>query len=310
MSIDLTKCTGCNACVIACQSENNVPIVGRDEVLRGREMHWMRIDRYFAGSDPEGDVTIVSQPMMCQHCEIAHCEHVCPVNATIHDEEGLNVMVYNRCIGTRYCSNNCPYKVRRFNFFDYNKGTLRDAGDAPFDRDPEPNPLSGLSMPQVFQPKMAELEKMQKNPDVTVRMRGVMEKCTFCVQRISQAKIDRKVQAGQTSQSADVPDGVIQTACQQVCPSDAIVFGDMQDSTSRVATLFDNQRAYRVVEQLGTRPRTSYLARLRNINPDMPPAFESTAVIHDHGHHSADDSGDHDGQEHHGTQKDQEEKTH
>ena len=270
LSIDLSRCVGCNACVLACQSENNIPLVGRDEVIRGREMHWMRIDRYFAGDDPHGDVRISSQPMMCQHCEIAPCEQVCPVNATVHDEEGLNVMVYNRCLGTRYCSNNCPYKVRRFNFYDYNKGTLRLAGESAFDRDPEPRPSEGFSEPQLFQPKMEELIRMQKNPDVTVRMRGVMEKCTFCVQRIQQAKIGRKVKVGQSTDSTDVPDGGIQTACQQACPTGAIVFGDLSDSSSRVAGLWKNPRSYRVIEHVGTRPRVSYLARVRNLHPHMP----------------------------------------
>ena len=279
MSIDLTKCVACNACVTACQSENNIPIVGRDEVIRGRELHWMRIDRYFAGHDPNGEVTISSQPMMCQHCEMAPCEQVCPVNATVHDEEGLNVMAYNRCIGTRYCSNNCPYKVRRFNFYDYNKGTLRASGEAGFDRDPEPDPLAGLSAPQIFQPTLDELQEMQKNPDVTVRMRGVMEKCTFCVQRIQQAKIATKVQAGQTSQSTDVPDGTIQTACQQACPTEAIVFGDQSDPSSRVARLGKDQRAYRVIDHVGTRPRVSYLARVRNLNPEMPEGFVAPAAV-------------------------------
>ena len=294
LSIDLTKCVGCNACVTACQSENNIPLVGRDEVIRGRELHWMRIDRYFAGHDPQGDVTISSQPMLCQHCEVAPCEQVCPVNATVHDEEGLNVMAYNRCIGTRYCSNNCPYKVRRFNFYDYNKGTLRSS-DAPFDRDPEPNPLAGLSQPQLWQPEMDELIKMQKNPDVTVRMRGVMEKCTFCVQRIQQAKIAMKVQAGQTTQSTDVPDGTIQTACQQVCPTEAMVFGDMSDSSSRVARLLQNRRAYRVIEHVGTRPRVSYLARVRNVNPEMPAGFVAPTAIPsgDEGGHPSDDHKEH-----------------
>ena len=305
MTIDLNRCTGCNACVVACQSENNVPIVGRDEVLRGREMHWMRIDRYFSGMDPAGDVTISGQPMMCQHCEIAPCEQVCPVNATVHDEEGLNLMVYNRCLGTRYCSNNCPYKVRRFNFFDYNKGTLRESEDAPFNRDSEPDPLRGFSEPQAFQPAMAELEKMQKNPDVTVRMRGVMEKCTFCIQRIQQAKIDQKVAAGQTTASTDVPDGTIRTACQQVCPSDAIVFGDKRDPKAEVARLLKDRRAYRVIDHVGTRPRVSYLARVRNINPDMPEAFVATAVVHhdeghgpDHDHAEVGGTIDHEDQQH------------
>ncbi|MHC4224806.1 MAG: 4Fe-4S dicluster domain-containing protein, partial [Planctomycetota bacterium] len=242
MTIDLSRCTGCSACVVACQAENSIPIVGKDEVLRGREMHWMRIDRYFTGDDPYGDVGVANQPMLCQHCEQAPCEPVCPVNATVHDSEGLNVMAYNRCIGTRYCSNNCPYKVRRFNYYDFNKETLRE-NEAPFDGNDEPSPFSGLSKPQAFQPPMAELVKMQKNPDVTVRMRGVMEKCTYCVQRIQQAKIERKVEAGQ-SKADKVADGSLLTACQQTCPGEAIVFGDLSDPESRVSQLRKDPRNY------------------------------------------------------------------
>ncbi|GMU24315.1 MAG: hypothetical protein AMXMBFR13_43890 [Phycisphaerae bacterium] len=267
MVIDLNKCIGCNACAVACQAENNIPIVGKDEVIRGREMNWMRVDRYFRGDDPSGDVDVSVQPMLCQHCENAPCEPVCPVNATVHDSDGLNVMVYNRCIGTRYCANNCPYKVRRFNFYDYNKATLR-TGEAGFDGDPTPNPSKGLSLPQFAQPPMEELQKMQKNPDVTVRMRGVMEKCTFCVQRIQRSKIDMKVQAGQT-RADKVPDGQLRTACQQACPSEAIVFGDLADPDSRVSRWRAQPRHYAVLEHLNVRPRTTYLARLRNVNPRL-----------------------------------------
>lgn len=268
MAIDLNKCIGCNACAVACQAENNIPIVGKDEVLNGREMNWMRIDRYFRGDDPAGDVGASVQPMLCQHCENAPCEPVCPVNATVHDQDGLNVMVYNRCIGTRYCSNNCPYKVRRFNFFDFNTGVLRES-DAPFDGHTSPDPTRGLSLPVLAHPSVDELLKMQKNPDVTVRMRGVMEKCTFCVQRIQRAKIDMKVQAGQT-RADTVPDDMLQTACQQACPSQAIVFGNQNDPDSAVARAQADARNYTVLEHLNVRPRTSYLARLRNLNPHMP----------------------------------------
>ncbi|MDJ0973304.1 MAG: TAT-variant-translocated molybdopterin oxidoreductase [Planctomycetota bacterium] len=272
MAIDLSTCVGCTACLVACQSENNVPIVGRDEVLRGREMSWIRIDRYFRGEDPEGDIDVSNQPMLCQHCENAPCETVCPVNATVHDQDGLNVMTYNRCVGTRYCSNNCPYKVRRFNFADYGKDTLRQS-DAPFDGSLAPDPVNGLTAIQLLQPEPGELAGMQKNPDVTVRMRGVMEKCTFCVQRIQRAKIDAKVEAGQT-RAPSIADGTLKTACQQACPTEAIVFGNIRDPEAEVSKLRESPRGYGALEHLNTRPRVTYLARIRNPNPAMATTSE------------------------------------
>ena len=278
MSIDLNSCVGCSACMVACQSENNVPIVGKDMVARNREMHWIRIDRYFSG--PKEDPQMVNQPMLCQHCEAAPCENVCPVNATSHDEEGLNVMTYNRCVGTRYCSNNCPYKVRRFNYLDYNKRTL-DQLKGPFFPSPLVTKMDGewgiakwLKDPDKGYRTGDdwELLKLIKNPDVTVRMRGVMEKCSLCLQRIEQAKIAKKVKAGASSDiRLTEKDGTVpKTACQQACPAEAIVFGDVSDPESAVSKLKTQERDYTVLDFLLTKPRTTYLARVRNPNPEMP----------------------------------------
>ena len=286
MSIDLSSCMGCNACLVACQSENNIPIVGKKQVAMGREMHWIRMDRYFAAQKDntfdDGNPEMVPQPVACVQCESAPCETVCPVNATIHTEDGLNAMAYNRCIGTRYCANNCPYKARRFNYFDYNKR----------------NPLitHNLYKGPFGVKQVGEAPHLQKNPNVTVRMRGVMEKCTYCVQRLQEAVIRQKrgqkqeaLVAGKPSTEMTVniltlriPVDSVKTACQDACPAGAITFGNLLDEEKSVVVRSKKiDRNYDLLNYIGTRPRTSYLARVKNPNPKMPDAkFIGKATIH------------------------------
>lgn len=260
MTIDLNKCTGCQACVMACNAENNIPVVGKSQVLVGRELHWMRIDRYFQGENADEPDQVHVQPVLCAHCEHAPCEQVCPVGATLHSHEGLNDMAYNRCVGTRYCSNNCPYKVRRFNYFNFNKFLEEDR---------------------------SKVARLAKNPEVTVRFRGVMEKCSFCVQRIQNGKIVAR-NAGRKLKTDEIT-----SACQDACPTAAISFGDLNDPASKVAKEFNSPRAYALLQELNIRPRIRYLARITNPHPDLAPVDTS------HGEdHNAPAGAAHGGQEH------------
>ena len=272
MSVDLGKCIGCSACVVACQSENNVPIVGREQVMNSREMHWLRVDRYFQGDETNAD--IVQEPVACMHCETAPCEQVCPVAATVHTEEGINAMAYNRCIGTRYCANNCPFKVRRFNYFNYNE----DIGTG-YGIDAYPSNIESANR---------KLQALVMNPEVTVRGRGVMEKCTYCIQRVEGAKINA------IKEGRDVADGDVVTACQSACPTRAIEFGDVSDPASVVSQKHGDDRSYGMLGQLNLKTRTQYLARVTNPHKRLMTArqldeLNNMEQPHSHGH------GDHDG---------------
>ncbi|TLD70232.1 4Fe-4S dicluster domain-containing protein [Phragmitibacter flavus] len=281
MVIDLSKCLGCSACAVACQSENNIPVVGKDQVRKGRIMHWIRMDRYFATSDgvrSEPDMSeldnpsMVSQPVACQQCESAPCETVCPVNATVHTEDGLNAMAYNRCIGTRYCANNCPYTARRFNFFDWNKRN-------PFTETKVVGITTGnLYAGPLGEKKPQEVIQLQKNPNVTVRMRGVIEKCTYCVQRLEEAKIRQRAKARDNPDELRVKDGMIKVACQASCSADAVIFGDLANPDAKIVEAKNSPRNYDLLKYIGTRPRTSYLARIRNVNQEMLP-FEKDRIV-------------------------------
>jgi molybdopterin-containing oxidoreductase family iron-sulfur binding subunit len=313
MVIDLNACIGCNSCAIACQSENNIPVVGKRQVMIGREMSWIRMDRYFAidldgkknadgkeyeineaqdaGREREvDDPELLFQPVSCQHCEAAPCENVCPVNATVHSEDGLNLMVYNRCIGTRYCANNCPYKARRFNFFDYNKyDPLLNADGGRDNAQTNTGLFDLLHQNNLYKGAAGqrgdyESLKLQKNPNVTVRMRGVIEKCTYCIQRIEEAKINQrgkitKLKSTQTGivdekltlsdEELRIPTDGVKTACQQACPADGIVFGNLLDKNGALAKLQNHPRRYQLLRYVGALPRTSYLARIKNPNPAL-----------------------------------------
>lgn len=275
MTVDLNKCTGCNSCVVACQAENNIPVVGKEQVSRGREMHWIRVDRYFRGdvSSPK----IVNQPVACVHCETAPCEQVCPVAATVHTEEGINAMAYNRCIGTRYCANNCPYKVRRFNYFNYNT---------------EYGYFYGWEQRGKLEEASRKLQQLVLNPEVTVRGRGVMEKCTYCIQRVQNGKITSRAEGRR------IEDGEVQSACQTACPTQAIVFGDLKDETTKVSQLQRDPRAYAMLAELNVKPRTLYLARVRNTHPRLMTEDQTKDPHAGHGHGEGHSDESHEGESH------------
>jgi molybdopterin-containing oxidoreductase family iron-sulfur binding subunit len=260
MAIDTNTCTGCGSCMVSCQAENNISVVGKDEVLINREMHWIRIDRYYTAADgnhPEhtDEVDVVQQPMLCQHCDNAPCETVCPVVATTHNEEGLNVQTYNRCVGTRYCSNNCPYKVRHYNWYDYSdyRAGLHQSG-RPLTRLLRQVGIKGKELKDKTEYPLM----LQFNPDVTVRSRGVMEKCSFCVHKIRRWHTDER------ALGRDLPEAQKQTACQQACPADAITFGNILDENSAVSKVVEKKGAYKVLKELNTEANVTYLTRLRN----------------------------------------------
>ncbi len=272
MTIDLNKCTGCNSCVVACQSENNISVVGKEQVSRGREMHWIRVDRYYRG---ERDAPqMVHQPMACAHCETAPCEQVCPVAATVHTEEGINAMAYNRCIGTRYCANNCPYKVRRFNYFNYTT---------------EYGYFYGWQQKGKLEEASRKLQQLVLNPEVSVRGRGVMEKCTYCIQRVQNGKIESR------RENRSIEDGEVQSACQAACPTQAITFGNINDENSEVSKLQHSPRAYDLLAELNIKPRTRYLARVRNTHPRLQTSDQRAEFVPPRGH---DDHGEHEEGEH------------
>jgi len=300
MTIDMSTCTGCGTCTAACQSENNIPVVGKREVAKGREMTWIRVDRYYMGDSLDNPEAMIHQPVACVHCENAPCEVVCPVNATVHGRQGTNDMVYNRCIGTRYCANNCPYKVRRFNFFDYAQAKFNGTwvGEELVGR-----PANVNFIPPSLREKMDEISKMHQNPDVTVRGRGVMEKCSYCMQRVNRARYESKLQ-----DLVGIPEGFFQVACQQACPSGAITFGDILNPESAVSKTRASGRNFMLLGYLNTRPRTTHMARVDNPNPVLVSEgrrseWEQDPFHHaehgEHGEHGGSD-GEHGGDGHEG----------